>query len=330
MDIVARYLYAVQRALPRSVARPGDVVLEIGEDIQSQIDRREAELGRALDDAEVATIVESYGHPLIVAARYGEHRSLIGPELLPFYWRTLVTVLSIVVALELCASTVAAIVEGNPQRLYGGLGIAWDSLWIYTGVVTALFAAVERMSPGSSARFVAWIVRWDPRRLPEAGSLDVPRRASFFEALGTICMLLLLLDVGSARRLVWLAVFGPAGLAIPSSVLGPAWHPLYVCTVAATALLAPVNLLVFAQPRWRRLRDGAHLAANAAILAGIVLTSFGGALVAGQPLLDRIVHASLVIAAIAFAVALAMNLRALRSRPKPPIFTENSTPLPMA
>ena len=98
MTILDRYLHAVQKALPKELAT-SDIVAEIAEDLQSQIDEREAAAGRPLTDDEVAAIVKAYGHPRVVAARYERVTYLIGPDAFPFYRSALAFVATIVVAI---------------------------------------------------------------------------------------------------------------------------------------------------------------------------------------------------------------------------------------
>lgn len=301
MDMLSRYLYAVYNDLPKASQRD-DIIAEIAEALQTQIDERESALGRPLTADEEAALIKAYGHPRIVAARYGKHQALIGADLLPFYWCTLVCVLSVIIALDLFVATVAAIKTGDIVRFWDGAGVAWDALWIYTGVITVVFALLERVPGGSASPWIAWITRWDPRRLPAAGATEVPRRASFFEALGTAGMLVLLLDQGWARHFV-LFTFTDA------------WLPLYIVAIAGTAILALVNLTTLVVPLWRRLRDVTHLAVNAALAVACTLTLRGGPVILFQPRLNQIAIAALVIGVVAFACAAAFNLRALlRSR----------------
>ncbi len=59
MDLVECYLHAVRFWLPR--ARQDDILAELSEDLRSQIDDRETELGRRLDEDEVAAILKKRG-----------------------------------------------------------------------------------------------------------------------------------------------------------------------------------------------------------------------------------------------------------------------------
>ncbi|HTU71609.1 MAG TPA: hypothetical protein VMF11_15005 [Candidatus Baltobacteraceae bacterium] len=309
MDMLSNYLYAVHRYLPKDAARD-DIVAEIGEALQSQIEERERSLGRPLNADEEAALIKAYGHPRLVASRYGKHQALIGPDLLPFYWPVLICVLSIVVVLDLFIAAVAAIKTGDVRRFWDGAGIAWDAFWIYAAVITAVFALIERV-PGAGAKCAAWISRWDPRRLPAAGSIQVPRSASFFEALGSAGMLVLLVDQGWARHLVLFMLYGPVGLALPNVTFSAAWLPLYAIVIGATAILLPVNLVTLILPLLRRLRDVAHLAVNGALAAGCALALRGGALFPADPRLNQIAVAALAIGIVAFVCAVAFNVRAL-------------------
>jgi hypothetical protein len=318
MDMLSRYLYAVYNDLPKKSARE-DIIAEIGEALQSQIDEREAALGRPLTDDEEAALIKAYGHPRLVAARYGKHQALIGPDLYPFYLPTLVCVLSIIVALDLFIATVAAIKTGDIHRFWDGAGIAWDAVWIYGAVITAVFASIERV-PGAGAKCIAWITRWDPRRLPKRGSPGVPRNASFFEALGSAGMLVLLLDQGWARHFMLFMLYGPAAAALPNATFTAAWLPLYGIAIAGTAILVLVNLVTLVMPLWTRARDIAHLVVNMGLAVGCALTLHGGTLILAQPRINQIAIAALVIGIVGFACAAAFNVRALLRHSMTPVY----------
>jgi hypothetical protein len=54
--------------------------------VRSRLDDLEAELGRPPNPAEQERLIKSYGHPALLAGRYGPRRQLVGPEMFPFYW----------------------------------------------------------------------------------------------------------------------------------------------------------------------------------------------------------------------------------------------------
>jgi hypothetical protein len=84
MDLLDRYLQAVKFFLPR--AQQDDIIKELSEDVHSRLDDLQAELGRPPNAAEQEALIKSYGHPALLAGRYGPRRQLVGPEMFPFYW----------------------------------------------------------------------------------------------------------------------------------------------------------------------------------------------------------------------------------------------------
>jgi hypothetical protein len=66
MELLNRYLHAVRFWLPKPQQQ--DIIAELGEDLRSQIEDREAQLGHPLDEDGVAVILQQRGHPMLVAA----------------------------------------------------------------------------------------------------------------------------------------------------------------------------------------------------------------------------------------------------------------------
>src|SRR5262249_2204644 len=83
MDLFHRYFHAVNIRLPK--AQKQDIIAELSEDIRSQIDEKEAALGRKLTETEVEAILKQLGRPVMVANRYLPQQYLIGPLLFPVY-----------------------------------------------------------------------------------------------------------------------------------------------------------------------------------------------------------------------------------------------------
>src|ERR1700722_19012024 len=84
MELLDRYLQAVRFWLPKAQQQE-DLLAELGEDLRSQIEDQETELGHPLDQAEMAAILKKCGSPMMVAGRLGPQRQLIGPALFPIY-----------------------------------------------------------------------------------------------------------------------------------------------------------------------------------------------------------------------------------------------------
>ena len=109
--LIDRYLQNVRVSLP--AARRDDIIRELAEDIRAQIADREEELGRALTDDEQEAVLKHFGHPLVLATRYGPQRHVIGPALFPVYWMTLKIALGGALAVNV-AIAIALLVGGSP------------------------------------------------------------------------------------------------------------------------------------------------------------------------------------------------------------------------
>src|SRR5258708_21182913 len=83
MELLDRYLQAIEFWLPKRQRQ--DIITELSEDLRSQVEEKETELGRKLEDAEVEAILKRCGSPLEVASRYRPQQYLIGPTLFPIY-----------------------------------------------------------------------------------------------------------------------------------------------------------------------------------------------------------------------------------------------------
>src|SRR5260221_454491 len=94
MQPLDRYLSNLAKLLPADQRE--DILRELSEDIRSEMEDKESELGRPLTEAEQLEILRRRGNPLQVAAGFAENKGtlafgpqLIGPVLFPFYVRAL-------------------------------------------------------------------------------------------------------------------------------------------------------------------------------------------------------------------------------------------------
>ncbi|MGZ3272218.1 MAG: HAAS signaling domain-containing protein [Caulobacteraceae bacterium] len=137
MDLIEDYLKAVAALLPRGQRE--DIVAELRDIILTRKEEREAMLGRTLKPDEIEALLREIGHPLVVAARYGEGpQHVVGPMLYP-YWLFGVKV---VLAIETAVATVAFVVG---CLAYGDVGLAFGRAlaMAVTGAATLIgFATV--------------------------------------------------------------------------------------------------------------------------------------------------------------------------------------------
>lgn len=316
MTMLARYLYAVRNDLPKGEPAD-DIVAEIADELHSQMEAREAVLGRPLTDDERAETLKAYGHPRVVAARYGRTQYLIGPDLLPFYWSALRTVATIVVAIELVAGGVSAIVTHDGVVFFRALDAAWNSLiWIF-GIVTVVFALGERAQPRDGRAGIVPL-GWDPKRLPAPGALPpVPRSSALAEFVANFLALLVLLDAPGPHRIPLDSIVAGALDGMHAS-LTPAWQGAFAGLIVGTGLLALAAIVAFVWPRLGAAHELARLVASVVVIVGIGFTLQAGPWI--RPT-DGVLNTSALYTLVAAIVILAMqvmvSLRALMRRPAP-------------
>jgi hypothetical protein len=268
MDMLSRYLYAVYQDLPKKSARE-DIIAEIGDDLQSQIDEREAALGRPLTDDEDAAIIKAYGHPRLVAAKYAATPYLIGPELLPFYLYLLRTVLTIVLAIEVAGGALIAIGYGSVSIFADALGVALRSAIIIFAIVTLAFAAAERTQGRGGNPF--WR-SWDPRRLPAPSALPPISRAKIaWEFIANVVALLVLLAIPRLHMGLLVAI-GPSHVDLRAQFNDATWMPAYFGMIAGAVIIVLSDVAAYIRPgvvtfyRWTR------IVASAVTIIGLAMT----------------------------------------------------------
>src|ERR1700682_1613463 len=129
MELLDRYWQAVKFWLPKKQKQ--DIIAELSEDLRSQIEDREAELGRKLNESEIVTLLKQRGRPILVANRFLPQESLIGPVLFPIYLFVLKIVAAfymvpwILVWIGLAISRAAH----SGQSLIASVGSFWTGFW---------------------------------------------------------------------------------------------------------------------------------------------------------------------------------------------------------
>jgi hypothetical protein len=164
MDLIQRYLQAVKPLLPK--AQQDDILAELSEDLRSQIEDREAALGRKLDEDEVAAIIKKRGLPIMVASSYLPQQYLIGPMWFPAY-RFVLKLVMLWIQVPVFALIVAPVLyftSPNPSAalldmLRGLPGVAISTF----GIITIIFVCLERHQFRNAGKSFE---DWDPRKLP--------------------------------------------------------------------------------------------------------------------------------------------------------------------
>jgi hypothetical protein len=240
MTLIDRYLQTVRFGLP--AARRDDIVRELGEDIRAQIADREEALGRALTDDEQQGVLKQFGHPLLLATRYGPQRYVIGPALFPVYWQTLKIALGGSVLVNLAIAIALLVGGATPARALGPLAaFPFTIAIIVFGWVTLTFALIDLNLPRllSTAGF-------ELRGLLETRPAGPPRRwAVLAEIVGSTIFLGWWLAIPQAPFLA----FGPAAAFL---ALAPVWQQVHL--PMAALWLASIVLLwaTLLRPDWAR------------------------------------------------------------------------------
>jgi hypothetical protein len=262
MELLDRYRHAVGFWLPK--AQKKDVTAELSEDIRSEVEEKEAALGRKLSDGELAAVLKRRGSPYVVAQRYLPQRHLIGPALYPVYVFVLklAALIYLVPWMAVWAFLVIFVPSYRAQHpgveLVKTLGTLWVTALYAFAWITIGFALAERIRGRAAERD-----RWDPRRLPRVrDTRRIPRGSSVGEIV-----------FGFIFLLFWVGALSLPDITIPGTppvklTLGPVWqsfHQGYYAPIAALVVvglaLACVNLI---RPYWTGVRLGVRTAVNAA------------------------------------------------------------------
>jgi hypothetical protein len=190
MDLIDRYLAAIAGHLPADKA--DDITAELRDLLLSRQEEQEAALGRPLQPKEVEAMISAFGRPLAVAGRYWPMRYLIGPEVFPYWWACLKTVLLIVSAVFVTVCFADLLFAAGPSgRIIGqAIGAVWTSLWATVGSVTVFFAVVERMGPRAREA-----LQWDVPALSRLLETDQSRWNRVSQLTGEVILLLWCLGV---------------------------------------------------------------------------------------------------------------------------------------
>jgi hypothetical protein len=247
MELLERYLQAVKFWLPKEQKQ--DILAELSEDLRSQIDDREAELGRKLNESEIEGILRERGRPLLVANRYQPQQHLIGPVLFPIYKFVLKIValcyLLPWVIVWACLLTLSPSYRAQQGNWVASALAGWSSLWVITllalGAVTLVFALLERAQAKSH-----FLEKWNPRKLPPVRDPNQIQRSASVAEL-----------VANGAMIWWISYLSSPALVNRPEIkitLAPAWTYLFW----GLFLLAIFNLgfagMNLMRPYWTSLR----------------------------------------------------------------------------
>ena len=196
MDLIERYLQAVKGYLPAD--QQDDIAAELKDGLLSQVEDREAGLGRKMTADELAALIKQSGHPMLVASRYLPQQYLISPGMYPFWWasmRIMLLIVGVVYVLLAMFNSFAAgrsfqvLIQSLIQSTNGFVGIAL----FYAAVVTLMFWLFERHQVG-----FGFLDGWNPAKLASVApkQSSISRGESLFDLIfGVLFVLVMWLSV---------------------------------------------------------------------------------------------------------------------------------------
>jgi hypothetical protein len=244
MELLARYLQAVKFWLPAE--QQDDIAAELAEDIRSQIEEREVQLGRELKEDEIEALLKQRGRPLVVAQQYLPQRDLISRMLLPAYWFVLKLVLLCYLGPWVAVWIGMNIFSSSYRAHHLGLGAFADfdvllaNAVIAFTVVTIVFAVIERLKDSTG-----FLTNWSPRKLPPVRNIDrIPRANS-----GSEVVFGLIFGVWWLKMLWALTVTDTSGVAVS---LAPGLHGFFWVFLPLTVANIALSAANFVRPYWTR------------------------------------------------------------------------------
>jgi hypothetical protein len=334
MDLLDRYLAAVAALLPADQRE--DIVAELRDTLLNRMEEKEAELGRPLKADEREAVLRAFGHPIAVAGRYGPSRSLIGPELYPFY-EFAVKGLLVVAAIVSAIPAIITVIT-DPGHSAGAFAQFLSSFmatsFTMIGIATVLGAAIER----------GWIplgglIDWKVADLPRLDTLNPRKKGLFYKGARQRRFEALLELIFTTFFILWWTdlVTAPWSNRVANSdlFLEPAavWATLHLPILAWACVQLGASLIALLRPAWVRVYAALEVVCGAAGLAVTVVLWQAGRLVevvsrganganaadaAGlQNALDLSFHLTVTVMAVVFTFKIASELWRLARGARP-------------
>ncbi len=240
MELIDRYLQSVKSMLPKK--EQDDVIRELSDEILSQVEEKEAALGRPLKEDEQVGLLKQLGHPMMLASRYRKQRYLIDPSIFAIYW----IVLRLVLIVTLLGMSIAAVaVAATGQGLGKALGILVQYPFVALSVfawVTLVFVILDIVQVKLN-----FFAKWDPRTLPKLTKKE-PKHSMVESIAGLV--------FGAMFGVWWLVglkhnflIFGPGVAAVH---FGPVWQTLYPVFVVLIVTDLVRHAVAIVRPGWER------------------------------------------------------------------------------
>jgi len=195
MELIDRYVVAVGQRLPRKVR--ADVQRELRSILQ---DTLEEQAGDGSAEETVVKVLEDFGSPQEVAARYWPaNQYLIGPALFPTFKSVTAIVLSVLAAMLILHFGLALLGDLSPEALGRRLldlltGIFHSSLYTFA-VIVLVFSILQRLGVDGERS----ATHWSPLDLPDVEESDLVGRGEAMRGIFIPTAILILLNLFRSR-----------------------------------------------------------------------------------------------------------------------------------
>ena len=203
-ELIERYLYAVKKEL--SGKQRDDIVAEIESYLYDLLEERFPE-NVEVKEKELESILKEMGSPRKVAAQYSPHQYLIGPRLFPMYKIVLKIMLLVVLGALTLSMVISNVVEYSAngwKLLLEYLGTLWSGGLSVVGVITLIFAIIERTTEGKNIEEIEELKELKISELPQLPEKEkkVDRVSLFVEIVVNILGMIFLTYIQKTGGLV--------------------------------------------------------------------------------------------------------------------------------
>lgn len=273
MELVERYVAAVQRELPESKRQ--EIGRELNANIMDQLDALREQQGQLSED-DVVAVLKQMGRPRAVAYQFIPPKALVAAEDMPLLKPTLYMVLGVLFVLQVIGATThwMGSSDGNLIRflLQLAAGFMADACFAFTAIVLS-FAAVN----GSGHKLGNCSGKdWSPKQLPKADlGWQHISLTDIFTDLAT-CIFLLIV--------IWYPLWmSPAEFAARSVTFTDTALLMLQWFSPVVALSVLLSLWQLQQRIWNRTLLMSSIVVNAAFTVFLVVLAFSGPLLQAGP-----------------------------------------------
>lgn len=257
MELVKRYIAAVQRELPEN--KRDEIGRELNANIMDQLEALQEQQG-TLNNSAIASVLKTLGHPRTVAQQFVPQQPLIHAAYMPVYKNTLFMVLGILFVIQMFKMTSAWISLDHIGLFSFLLGLASGFVEKACFAFTAITLSYWLISRQQTEKQTDRASDWQPENLPEVGaSWQHISLQTIFTDLATYVFLLVI---------VWYPLFASVQqVASGNTILST--QALWILQLSSPVIIAGVlfSLWQLRQRLWSRQMLIANVCLNALLVA---------------------------------------------------------------